>query len=333
MQLRTLGQSSLKVTPIGLGTWVIGGWMWGGIQDNEAIQAITTSVNNGINLIDTAPVYGFGKSEILVGKAIKKAKCRDRVVLATKCGLEWNRSQTKIRRNSSRKRILKEIDESLKRLQTDVIDLYQIHWPDLNTSVQETMETLNHLLKIGKIRAIGVSNYSVKQLKEAQKQTSLASLQPPYNLYEREIEQTILPWCQKNNVGTLTYGSLCRGLLSGKFKNTATFPDTDIRSSDPKFKGSNLDIYLNCVKRLEALAKENHLSVGHLAILWTLNQPGVTSALVGARNATQAKENALALKKKIYSETLKQVEQIVAEEIKAPIGPEFMAPPVRFSFN
>ncbi len=333
MSLRKLGKSDLQVSPIGLGTWVTGGWMWGGSQENEAIQAIVCSVKNGINLIDTAPVYGFGKSETIVGKAIKQAKCRDQVLLATKGGLEWSRDQSKIRRNSSRKRLIKEVDDSLKRLQTDVIDLYQIHWPDLTTPIKETMQTLNRILESGKIRAIGVSNYSIAQMNEARKYTLLASLQPPYNLYERGIEEKTLPWCVKKNVGTLTYGALCRGLLSGKFKESASFPDTDIRSADPKFKGAQLKMYLNCVTRLETLAKAHDMSVGQLAILWTLNQPGVTSALVGARNATQAKQNAQTLKKRIYSETLKQIDQIVAEEIHTPIGPEFMAPPVRFSFN
>lgn len=333
LEQRRLGLSDLNVSPVGLGTWVMGGWLWGGVNDPQAIDAIEVSLKSGINLIDTAPVYGFGHSEQLVGKALKKTKLRSKVILATKCGLEWDSSQTKIRRNSSRKRILREIEDSLRRLQTDVIDLYQVHWPDANTPIRETMETLNQLKEQGKIRAIGVSNYHVSHLREASRYATLASLQPPYNLFERGIEERILPWCRENKVGTLTYGALCRGLLSGKFTQSASFPDTDIRSVDPKFKGQNLPSYLNCVKRLQALARENNMTVGQMAILWTVAQPGVTCALVGARHGAQAKENAATLKKRLYSEMLKEIEQIVTEEITRPIGPEFMAPPIRFSFN
>jgi len=333
MQLRTLGQSELKVSPIGLGTWVMGGWLWGGIHDEEAIQAIEISLKNGINLIDTAPVYGFGKSETLVGKALKRTKLRDKVVLATKCGLEWDPSKTYIRRNSSKRRIFREIDDSLRRLQTDVIDLYQVHWPDENTPFSETFEALTQLRDLGKIRVIGVSNYNEIHLREALRQAPLSSLQPPYNLFERGIEKRILPWCQDHHVGTLTYGALCRGLLSGKFTESASFSENDIRSFDPKFKGETLKMYLNCLHRLKKLAESAGMSVGQLAILWTLHQPGVTSALVGARNATQALENALTLRKHLYSETLAEIEKIISEEIHTPIGPEFMAPPLQFSFS
>jgi len=328
MQLRTLGQSELKVSPIGLGTWVMGGWLWGGIHDEEAIQAIEISLKNGINLIDTAPVYGFGKSETLVGKALKRTKLRNKVVLATKCGLEWDPSKTHIRRNSSKRRIFREIDDSLRRLQTDVIDLYQVHWPDANTPIPETMEALTQIQKQGKIRAIGVSNYKETHLREALRQVPLSSLQPPYNLFERGIENKILPWCQDHHVGTLTYGALCRGLLSGKFTESASFSENDVRSFDPKFKGDTLLKYLNCVNRLKKLATSVGMTVGQLAILWTVHQPGVTSALVGARNATQALENAKPLRNQFYSETLKEMGKIVSQEIQVPIGPEFMAPPL-----
>lgn len=335
MQLRKLGTSALQVTPVGLGTWVTGGWMWGGADDQQAMEAIEVSIAKGINLIDTAPVYGFGKSEILVGKAVKKSGRRKDLLLATKCGLEWNPSHTHtgIRRNSSRGRILREVEDSLRRLQTDVIDIYQIHWPDLHTPIAETMETMQELLKQGKIRAIGVSNFNEAQMAAAMKHAPLHSLQPPYNLFERGIEKKILPWCRRHQFGTLTYGALCRGLLSGKFTAQATFSSGDVRSFDPKFEGGNLPQYLRCVKRLQELAAAVGLTVGQLAILWTTAQPGVTCALVGARNAAQAAENAACLNRALYSQTLRQIERIVDEEIARPIGPEFMAPPLKFSFN
>src|SRR6478672_7965208 len=203
--------TSLKPSRVALGTWAIGGWMWGGTDESQSIATIRAAVERGINLIDTAPAYGFGRSEEIVGKAIADGKLRKNVLLATKVGLEWR--EGKVFRNASRARIRREIEDSLRRLRTDVIDVYQVHWPDPTVPIEETAEAMAELLKEGKIRAIGVSNFSVAQMNRFCKIAPLHAVQPPYNLFERGIETGVLPYCQRNNIATFGYGALCRGLL------------------------------------------------------------------------------------------------------------------------
>jgi aryl-alcohol dehydrogenase-like predicted oxidoreductase len=205
--------TGINVSRVALGTWAIGGWMWGGTNEAESIATIHSAIDRGINLIDTAPAYGFGRSEEIVGKALAEGKLRSRVVIATKVGLEWNEGQ--VFRNASRARILKEIEDSLRRLRTDYIDVYQVHWPDPLVEIEETAEVMHSLLQQGKIRAIGVSNFSTMQMERFRRIAPLHVLQPPYNLFERGIEADILPYCRRNNIAIFGYGALCRGLLSG----------------------------------------------------------------------------------------------------------------------
>src|SRR5215471_8332412 len=205
--------ADLRSSRIGLGTWAMGGSQWGGADDDESVRTIHAALDRGITLIDTAPAYGFGHSEAVIGRAIAERGRRDEVVLATKAGLE-QRGQS-LFRNSTRKQIFAEIELSLQRLRTDYIDLYQVHWPDLDTPYEETAEALLELKRAGKIRAIGVSNYAIEAMERFAKVTPIVSDQPPLNLFERQAEQVVLPWCRANGVATLTYGSLCRGLLGG----------------------------------------------------------------------------------------------------------------------
>src|ERR1700732_51914 len=214
MELAEIPGTSLKVSRVALGTWAIGGWMWGGTDEAQSVSTIRAAFDHGINLIDTAPVYGFGRSEEIVGKALAEANLRSRVVVATKAGLEWDGGR--IFRNASRARILREIEDSLRRLRTDYIDVYQIHWPDPLVAIEETADAMHTLLRQGKIRAIGVSNFSVGQIERFRRVAPLHVLQPPYNLFERGIEADLLPYCRRNKIGALGYGALCRGLLSGR---------------------------------------------------------------------------------------------------------------------
>src|ERR1700720_1819687 len=209
MEFADIPGTSIRASRIALGTWAIGGWMWGGSNESDAINAIQAALDRGINLIDTAPVYGFGRSEEIVGKALAEDGRRKRAFIATKVGLDWK--DGKPFRNARKARIMKEAEDSLRRLQTDVIDLYQVHWPDPTTPIEETAEAMAALLKAGKIRAIGVSNFSPAQMDAFRAVAPLHTAQPPYNLFERNVEKDVLPYCQKNAMGVLAYGALCRG--------------------------------------------------------------------------------------------------------------------------
>ncbi len=317
---------NLKVSRIALGTWAIGGWMWGGSDEKEAIDTILKAIDLGINIIDTAPVYGFGKSEEIVGKALKMSGKRQDTIIATKVGLEWNNSS--VFRNSSRDRILKEIEDSLKRLQTDYIDIYQVHWPDEKVSIEETASTMQKLYEEGYIRAIGVSNYTVEQIEEFKKYATLHTCQPPYNLFERQAEKEILPYCMKRNIKTLLYGSLCRGLLSGKMTLQTEFSGDDLRKIDPKFQQPLYAQYLNAVKQLNDFAKNHYKkSVIHLAIRWILDQKGADIALLGARKPHQLDFINDIFDFTVSSQDSHEIDLIINRSITNPVGPEFMAPP------
>jgi aryl-alcohol dehydrogenase-like predicted oxidoreductase len=275
----------IDVSRIALGTWAIGGWLWGGTDKNDSENTILTALDKGINMIDTAAVYGFGLSEEIIGKTIKQYYEREKIVIATKCGLSWQGD--KIYRDSSRKKIFKEIDDSLKRLQTDYIDIYQVHWPDKNTPFVETAEALYSLMEKGKIKAIGISNFSVEQMENFRKETPIHINQPPYNLFEREIEDDILPYCKENGISTLAYGSICRGLLSGKMSEDTRFEGDDNRLSDPKFLNEEFKHNLKIVDKLNAFAKDNYgKKVIDLALRWILDK-GVEVAIFGARRPEQ----------------------------------------------
>jgi aryl-alcohol dehydrogenase-like predicted oxidoreductase len=320
--------TDLKPSRIGLGTWAIGGWMWGGSDDAESIRTIHAAIDRGITLIDTAPVYGFGHSEEVVGRALSQGGRRAKVVVATKVALDWK--DGKLFRNASRARILKEVDDSLRRLQTDVIDIYQVHWPDSNVPIEETAGTLKDIMEAGKIRAIGVSNFSPAQMDKFHAVAPLHTNQPPYNLFEREIEKDVLPYCQKNNIVTLAYGALCRGLLAGKMTEASTFSGDDLRRNDPKFQQPRFGQYLKAVAALDAFAKKNYgKSVVHLAVRWILDNQRTGFALWGARRPDQLNPIDAVYGWSLDASAMAEIDKILAEYVTDPVGPEFMAPPER----
>jgi aryl-alcohol dehydrogenase-like predicted oxidoreductase len=327
MEYAEIAGTSLKPSRVALGTWAIGGWMWGGTDESQSIATIRAAVERGINLIDTAPAYGFGRSEEIVGKAIAEGKLRSHVLLATKVGLEWRDGQ--VFRNASRGRIRQEIEDSLRRLRTDVIDVYQVHWPDPTVPIEETAEAMAALLKQGKIRAIGVSNFSVAQMNRFRKIAPLHVVQPPYNLFERAIEAGVLPYCRRNNIATFGYGALCRGLLSGRMRDETRFEGDDLRRQDPKFQQPRFGHYLDAVARLDQLAKQRYgKRVIHLALRWILDQ-GITAALWGARTPGQLQPVAGVGGWSLDAGVKAEIDRILKELIADPVGPEFMAPGTR----
>jgi aryl-alcohol dehydrogenase-like predicted oxidoreductase len=315
-------ETQLKVSRVALGTWAMGGWMWGGADDRESIATIHAALSQGINLIDTAPVYGFGMSEEIVGAAL--AGVRTEAVIATKAGLEWR--DGKIYRNASRARIMREVDDSLRRLRTDYIDIYQVHWPDPLVPVEETAEAMRMLHEQGKIRAVGVSNFSVAQMERFRQVSPLHVLQSPYNLFERDIEAKILPYCQTNNIVTLGYGALCRGLLSGRMRPDTTFEGDDLRRIDPKFQPPRFAQYLDAVRQLDEFAQRRfHRRVIELAVRWVLDQR-IDVALWGGRRPDQVQAALGVAGWSLDAANRKLVERIVNTAVTDPIGPEFMAP-------
>ncbi len=327
VELADIPSTSLRVSRIAIGTWAIGGWMWGGSDEAESVSTIRAALEHGINIVDTAPIYGFGRSEAIVGRAIAEGGQRSRVLIATKAGLEWRGD--KIFRNASRDRINQEIEQSLQRLRTDHVDVYQVHWPDPLTPIEETAEAMHTLYKEGKIRAIGVSNFSIDQMEQFRRVAPIHVLQPPYNLFERDIEAEILPYCQKNKIATFGYGALCRGLLSGRMRPDTIFNGDDLRRTDPKFQQPRFGQYLAAVHRLDRLAQERFgKRVIHLAIRWMLDQ-GITTALWGARHADQLQPVEEVFGWSLDASVKAEIDRILREEITDPVGPEFMAPPAR----
>jgi aryl-alcohol dehydrogenase-like predicted oxidoreductase len=325
MERATIPGTALELSRVALGTWAIGGWMWGGTDDDEAISTIRSALEHGINVIDTAPVYGFGHSEEVVGRALAEAGSRDRVLIATKVGLDWRGDQPF--RNASPKRIMREIDDSLRRLRTDYIDIYQVHWPDPLVPLQETADAMHTLFRQGKIRAIGVSNFSVAQMETFRREAPLHVLQPPYNLFEREIETEILPYCRNNKIATFGYGALCRGLLSGRMRPDTAFAGDDLRRADPKFRSPRFAEYLAAVQRLDQLAERRFRKrVIHLSVRWMLDQ-GITTALWGARHPGQLQPVDEVSGWVVDDAAKAEIDRILRQQVRDPVGPEFMAPP------
>jgi aryl-alcohol dehydrogenase-like predicted oxidoreductase len=321
--------TNLVSSRIALGTWAMGGWMWGGSDEKESIRTIHAALDQGINLIDTAPIYGYGRSEEIVGEALRQRGRRESVILATKVGLDWTNG--KIERNSTRQRILHEFEDSLRRLQTDYIDIYQVHWPDPLVPVEETANTLRELYEQGKIRAIGVSNYSPAEMARFSSIAPLHTIQPPYNLFERETERNVLPYALDRGITTLTYGALCRGLLSGTMLIGRQFANNDMRkTTDPKFQPPHFAEYLNAVSELDRFARENYgKRVIHLAVRWLLDQPGVGVALWGARRPEQLAPIREVIGWSPGKSDFAAIDAILRDSIRNPVGPEFMAPPAR----
>jgi len=327
MEFADIAGTPLRISRVALGTWAIGGWMWGGTDDQESAATIRAAVERGINLIDTAPAYGFGHSEEIVGKTLDDAGLRSHVVISTKVGLEWD--DGKVFRNASKARILKEVEQSLRRLRTDYIDIYQVHWPDPLVAIEETAEAMGTLHRQGKIRAIGVSNFSVSQMDQFRSVAPLHVLQPPYNLFERAVEADLLPYCRQHGIATLGYGALCRGLLSGRMLPDTKFEGDDLRRADPKFQVPRFAQYLAAVGRLDQFARDRFgESVIHLAVRWMLDQ-GVTTALWGARHPAQLDPVRQIAGWSLDSASNAEIDRILRETVNDPIGPEFMAPPAR----
>jgi aryl-alcohol dehydrogenase-like predicted oxidoreductase len=308
MKYRKLENTDLLLSEVTFGAWAAGGWMWGGTERQEAIDAIRVSYSLGVTSIDTAPIYGQGTSEEIVGEAIKGLP-RDRFQLLTKYGMRWDLKkgdfsfhskkntgeEIDIYKYAGKESIIKECEDSLKRLGTDYIDLYQIHWPDSTTPISETMEAVSRLIEQGKVRYAGVCNYNAAQMAEAEKYVSLASNQVPYSMVKRNIEEELIPYCLTHQKSILAYSPLERGLLSGKMKPGYQFASGDHRKDVSFFKDENLrrtDEFLN---RIKPIADQKNITLSQLVILWTLEQPGITITLVGARNKEQAAENAQAL--------------------------------------
>jgi aryl-alcohol dehydrogenase-like predicted oxidoreductase len=327
MDFADIPGTSLQVSRVALGTWAIGGWMWGGTDEAESISTIQAALDHGINVVDTAPVYGFGRSEEIVGTALAKGHMRSRVLIATKVGLEWQ--DGKVFRNASRERIMREIDDSLRRLRTDHVDIYQVHWPDPRVPIEETAEAMLELFKAGKIRAIGASNFSVEQMTRFRDVAPLHVLQPPYNLFERAIDADILPYCRANAIATFGYGALCRGLLSGRMQADTTFDGDDLRRYDPKFQPPRFAQYLAAVRELDRLAQKHFGKRAiHMAVRWGLDQ-GITTALWGARRPDQLMAVDEIGGWSLDDDAKRDIDRILGECIPDPVGPEFMAPPTR----
>jgi aryl-alcohol dehydrogenase-like predicted oxidoreductase len=325
MEQITIGKSGLRTSRIGLGTWAMGGWMWGGTDEAQSIATIRSAIDRGVTLIDTAPVYGFGRSEEIVGKALK-GSLRHKVTIATKVGLAWKDGA--VYRDSRPARIRQEIEDSLRRLRTDVIDLYQVHWPDFETPIAETARTMEDLRREGKIRAIGVSNFSPTQMRMFSADAQLDAVQPPYNLFERAIETDVLPYAVGARLAILSYGALCRGLLSGRMTLETKFDGDDLRKIDPKFQGKRFRQYLAAVGELKKLARERFgKSVLALAVRWVLDQ-GPTIALWGARHPGQLDPISDVEGWHIDAATKQDIDAILRRCIVDSVSPAFMAPPV-----
>jgi aryl-alcohol dehydrogenase-like predicted oxidoreductase len=324
MEFADIPGTQLRVSRVALGTWAMGGSMWGGTDERESVNTIWAALDQGINLIDTAPVYGSGKSEEIVGKALSTAGLRSRAIIATKVGLEMR--DGKAYRNATRQRIHREIDDSLRRLRTNYIDIYQVHWPDPRVPIEETAEAMQALYDLGKIRAIGVSNFSVEQMERFRRVAPLHVMQPPYNLFERGIEAQILPYCRVNNIATFGYGALCRGLLSGRMTADTRFEGDDLRRIDPKFQPPRFAEYLAAVGQLDQLARDRfHRRVIHLAVRWMLDQ-GISVALWGGRHPKQLEPALGVAGWNLDAGSLARINNILSRTIADPVGPEFMAP-------
>lgn len=315
VRTRTLGHSGLALTTIGLGTWAMGGggWKfgWGDQDDTESVRAIRAGLDAGINWIDTAAVYGHGRAERVVGQAI--AGRRDEVIVATKCGRVWEGDSREIGKSLRRASVLAECDASLRRLGVDVIDLYQIHWPEPDEEVEEGWAAVAELVAAGKVRFAGVCNFSVGQLERAQAIHPVTSLQPPYSMLKRDIEAELVPWCERHNVGILAYSPMQAGLLTGAFtrERALALSDDDWRSRNPFFQEPQLSANLRVVDGLRPIAARLGLSVAQLALAWVLRLPTVTSAIAGARRPEQIQETVRAGNVSLDSGVVDEIETLL----------------------
>ncbi|MFQ3550257.1 MAG: aldo/keto reductase [Armatimonadota bacterium] len=299
MKYRPLGNSDIAASVVAFGAWAIGGWPWGGTDEQNAIDAIDTALEIGMNFIDTAPVYGLGLSEEIIGKALKGK--RDKAVIATKCGLIWHEPKgtyffeeygKKVYKYLGPESIRYEVEQSLKRMQTDYIDLLQTHWQENSVPIEDTMKELVKLKEEGKIRAIGVCNVKKEQLEEYMKYGIVDTDQELYSMLYRDIEKTNAPFCKEEDIAILAYSPIAQGLLTGKIKPGREFKDGDLRKNNPKFSGENLERVTKLLDKIQPIADKYNATLAQTVIAWTISQPGITHALVGARNPEQVRENA-----------------------------------------
>lgn len=326
MKLRKLGNSEVEVTPLAFGAWAIGGWQWGGTEEKAALRAIRASFDLGITTIDTAPVYGFGRSEVLVSQALEGID-RSKYQILTKYGLDWT-SETgefhfdstdnegnpvKIYRNAKPERVIKECEDSLRRLNTDYVDLLQIHWPDATTPIADTMEAVARLIEQGKVRAAGVSNFSVDQVDEALESLDIVSNQVPYSMVNRTIEADIIPQAVAKGLGILPYSPLQRGLLTGKIHEGYQFQAGDNRPQTKFFSAENIRRANELLNKIRPLADAHNATLSQVVINWTTRQPAMASVLVGARDEKQVSENAGALDFALSDTEMEYITGIVNE--------------------
>lgn len=321
MEYRNLSDSDLSVSVITFGAWAAGGWMWGKTDRNDAIEAIRASYDLGVTSIDTAPVYGQGDSEEIVGEAIKGIQ-RDKVQILTKYGMRWDDNKgtfgfksknnsgedIDIYRYAGKESIMLEVEDSLKRLGTDYIDLYQIHWPDVTTPIHETMEAVAALIQQGKVRYAGVCNYNAAQMQEAEQTIKLVSNQIPFSMVNRAVEEETIPYCIEHNKAVLAYSPLERGLLTGKMKPGQKFAEGDHRASNRFFTDESITRTNAFLEKLKSMAAEKNATLAQLVIRWTIERPGITIALVGARNAAQAVQNAGAINVHLTKEEIEFID-------------------------
>lgn len=319
---RQIGRSGIEASAVGLGTWAIGGWMWGGTDESQSIAAIHASIDEGISLIDTAPAYGQGLSEEIVGKAIKGR--RDKVVLSTKLGLVWHTQKGNhffdydgkpVHRYLGADSVAYEVEQSLKRLGTDYIDHYLTHWQDPTTPIAETMEALEKLKAQGKIRSIGASNVTLADVKAYLAAGQLDAVQQEYSMVKRDVEEEIAPYCVENDVAILSYSSLALGLLSGKVGPDRVFTGDDQRKDNPRFSKGNREKVARLMDGLRPVAEAHGATEAQIVIAWTLQQPGITFSLCGARNPQQAKENAKAGRIRLSNDEIQRISEAAKQNL------------------
>jgi aryl-alcohol dehydrogenase-like predicted oxidoreductase len=334
MEYKNLGKSEVKVTPIAFGAWAIGGWMWGGADEDVAIKAIQTSYDLGITTIDTAPVYGFGKSEELVAKAMSGIP-RDKYQILTKFGMNWETEEgrfyfdtfdnsgrpVKMYLFSGRRKVLKEVEDSLRRLKTDYVDLLQIHWPDVTTPISETMEAVAGLIKQGKVRAAGVCNYNADQVDEALKTVDIVSNQVPYSMINRGIEKDVIPQAVERKISIIPYSPLQRGLLTGKIKRDHKFNDGDTRGANTFYTPENIDRTNALLQKIKPIADGHHATLAQLVLNWTTRQPAMDCVLAGARDEMQVRDNIKALDFKLSDPEMHQINDALKNFVLAEPSP------------
>lgn len=321
MRTRKLGWTDLNLTTIGLGTWAIGGsnwsFSWGPQDDEESLETIYLAIEKGINWIDTAPAYGLGHSEEIVGKALKQLS--EKPIIATKCGIAWDEN-----RNTSRQlkgeSIRREVEASLKRLDIDVIDLYQIHWPDPDLEIEDAWQEISKVVKEGKVRYAGVCNFNIEQIKRVQPIHPIASLQPPYSMIERDVEENgLLDYCKEKNIGVVVYSPMQKGILTGKFgkQRVQELSEDDHRRRDPNFREPRLGANLDLVEGLKMIVPKYHQTLAQLSIAWVLRRSEVTSAIVGARHPSQIEETVLAGYQELSQQDINTIDELLIKHKEA----------------